>query len=56
MSKILSQVKQFIRDEDGVAAIEYGLIAFLIAVTIVGAVKIVGTDLNSVFTTIGNEL
>jgi pilus assembly protein Flp/PilA len=56
MSKLFQQVKQFVRDEDGVTAIEYGLIAALIAVVIITAVKAVGTDLNSVFTTVGTEL
>ncbi|KWO52980.1 pilus assembly protein PilA [Burkholderia ubonensis] len=56
MSKLVQQAKKFVRDEDGVTAIEYGLIAALIAVVIIGAVRIVGQDLNGVFTTIGNEL
>ncbi|WP_081073107.1 Flp family type IVb pilin [Burkholderia stagnalis] len=46
----------FLRDDSGVTAIEYGLIAALIAVVIIGAVQIVGQDLNGVFTTVGNEL
>ncbi|KVC87181.1 hypothetical protein WJ47_03105 [Burkholderia ubonensis] len=46
----------FLRDDSGVTAIEYGLIAALIAVVIIGAVQLVGQDLNGVFTTIGNEL
>lgn len=49
-------VRRFISDRHGVTAIEYGLIAALIAVVIVGAVTIVGTDLNAIFTTIGNDL
>ncbi|HEX7910163.1 MAG TPA: Flp family type IVb pilin [Paraburkholderia sp.] len=48
--------RRFISDRRGVTAIEYGLIAALIAVVIVGAVTIVGTDLNAIFTTIGNDL
>lgn len=42
-------IKNFIREEDGVTAIEYGLIAALIAVVIIAAVKLIGTDLNIVF-------
>ena len=49
-------IKNFIREEDGVTAIEYGLIAALIAVVIVGAVAVVGTQLNTVFQKIGNCL
>ncbi|WP_042300518.1 Flp family type IVb pilin [Paraburkholderia kururiensis] len=56
MSKIINLVKQIVRDEDGVTAIEYGLIAALIAVVIMGAVSTVGTDLKSVFTSIGTDL
>ncbi|TCW85483.1 Flp family type IVb pilin [Burkholderia sp. SRS-46] len=55
---LLARVRRstFLRDDSGVTAIEYGLIAALIAVVIIGAVQIVGQDLNGVFTTVGNEL
>lgn len=46
-------IKNFIQDESGVTAIEYGLIAALIAVVIIGAVRIIGVDLNTAFTAIG---
>lgn len=49
-------IKNFIREEDGVTAIEYGLIAALIAVGIIVTVRAVGTDLNTVFTNVGNAL
>ncbi|MDP3796289.1 MAG: Flp family type IVb pilin [Polaromonas sp.] len=49
-------IKKFIREEDGVTAIEYGLIAALIAVVIIGAVTLVGTQLESVFNFIGAAL
>ena len=49
-------IKKFIREEDGVTAIEYGLIAALIAVVIIAAVTIVGTQLASVFNLIGTAL
>ena len=47
---------RFAQNESGVTAIEYGLIAALIAVVIIGAVTVVGTDLKAVFTSIGNSL
>lgn len=56
MNKLINSVKIFFRDEEGVTAIEYGLIAALIAVVIVAAVKTVGTDLNTTFTTIHTKL
>ena len=43
-------IKNFIREEDGVTAIEYGLIAALIAVVIIASVTIVGTQLKTTFT------
>ena len=49
-------IPKFVREEEGVTAIEYGLIAALIAVVIIAAVTIVGTQLQAVFTTIGNAL
>jgi pilus assembly protein Flp/PilA len=42
-------VTRFLKDESGATAIEYGLIAALIAVVIVTAVGLVGTKLNTVF-------
>lgn len=41
MSSLVQYVKQFVREEGGVSAIEYGLIAALIAIVIIGAVKTV---------------
>jgi pilus assembly protein Flp/PilA len=49
-------LSRFVRDESGVTAIEYGLIAALIAVVIIAAVTIVGTQLVLVFTAISNAL
>ena len=42
--------------DNGVTAIEYGLIASLIAVAIIVAVSLVGTNLTSVFNTIAGKL
>ncbi len=49
-------IKNFIAEEDGVTAIEYGLIAALIAVVIVGAVQLVGTSLSTVFGNVKDAL
>jgi pilus assembly protein Flp/PilA len=46
----------FLRDESGVTAIEYGLIAGLIAVVIIGAVTLVGQDLLAMFNTVAAAL
>ena len=52
----MTKLVQFIREEDGVSAIEYGLIAALIAVVIIGAVTSVGTTLQGVFNNIAGKL
>jgi pilus assembly protein Flp/PilA len=44
------------RDEAGATAIEYGLIAALIAVAIIAGATTVGTNLGTTFTTIGGKL
>jgi pilus assembly protein Flp/PilA len=46
----------FVRDESGATAIEYGLIAALISVVIIGVLTVVGNNLNSKFKTIGEAL
>jgi len=47
---------RFMHDESGATAIEYGLIAALIAVVIIGAVTAVGTKLSTAFTTVSTSL
>ena len=49
-------VTRFLKDESGATAIEYGLIAALIAAVIIGALTTIGTNLNGTFTTIGNKV
>jgi pilus assembly protein Flp/PilA len=49
-------IKGLVSKEDGVTAIEYGLIASLIAVIIIGAVTTVGNDLVAVFNRIATAL
>uniref|UniRef100_A0ABX1MX72 Flp family type IVb pilin n=2 Tax=Aromatoleum buckelii TaxID=200254 RepID=A0ABX1MX72_9RHOO len=53
---MLEMMKRFVRDEEGVTAIEYGLIAALIAVVIIAGVKLVGTNLLALFNAIAAEL
>jgi pilus assembly protein Flp/PilA len=47
---------RFLKDQSGATAIEYGLIAGLIAVVIIGAVTRIGTSLTSKFNIIANNL
>lgn len=56
MKKLYSGVQRFIRDEEGVTAIEYALIAALIAVVIIAAVRLVGQDVNNTFQSIADAL
>jgi pilus assembly protein Flp/PilA len=53
MRKVLSC---FAAEESGVTAIEYGLIAALIAVVIIGAVSTLGTSLSGVFSSVSSSL
>jgi pilus assembly protein Flp/PilA len=50
------RVRNFLSDQSGVTAIEYALIASLIAVFIIVAVQLVGTNISNVFTEVGNTL
>jgi len=56
MSKFVSAVQTFVADEDGVTAIEYGLIAALIGVAIAAAATDVGTQLKTLFGEIKTKL
>ncbi|MBN3846424.1 Flp family type IVb pilin [Paraburkholderia sp. Ac-20342] len=49
MKNVIAQAVRFVRDEDGVTAIEYGLIAGLIALGIIGGVTTLGTNLKTIF-------
>ncbi|MGQ2906693.1 MAG: Flp family type IVb pilin [Shinella sp.] len=49
-------LKRFKNDESGATAIEYGLIAALIGVVIIGGARMVGTSLDATFTTISTEI
>jgi DNA-binding NarL/FixJ family response regulator/Flp pilus assembly pilin Flp len=51
--KLVQFIRSFIREEDGAAAIEYGLIAALIAVAIIGGSIALGTSLDGLFTDLG---
>lgn len=56
MKKLYSGIQRFIRDEEGVTAIEYALIAALIAVVIIVAVRTTGTEISNTFNKVANEL
>jgi pilus assembly protein Flp/PilA len=49
-------IARFVKDESGATAIEYGLIAALIALAIITGAGALGNALNNKFTIIGNTL
>ena len=53
MNKLFAR---FAKDESGATAIEYGLIASLISVAIIGAITTIGTSLTGTFTKVSNQL
>ncbi|MBI5165406.1 MAG: Flp family type IVb pilin [Magnetospirillum sp.] len=53
---IFELVRQVRYEEKGATAIEYGLIAALIAVIVIGALTTIGTELNTKFTAVGDAL
>ena len=52
----MNTIKNYFKGDDGVTAIEYGLIAALIAVVIITAVTLIGTNLTAKFNEIAGEL
>ena len=49
-------ITRFAKDESGATAIEYGLIAALIAVAIIAGAQLLGNELNAKFAAIGNKV
>ena len=48
--------KNLMRDESGATAIEYGLIAALVAIAAIGALNALGGSLQNMFNTVSSEL
>ncbi|MET3661845.1 Flp family type IVb pilin [Aquamicrobium ahrensii] len=53
MTKLFAR---FVKDESGATAIEYGLIAALIAIAIIGGARFVGTSVNDKFQEVGDAI
>lgn len=53
---MIATLTQLIKNEDGATAIEYGLIAALIAVAAIAAFQLVGTNLKAIFNTVASDL
>jgi pilus assembly protein Flp/PilA len=52
----MTKLYNFLRDENGATAIEYGLIAACISIAIIVAITSVGSKLNTTFTNVSNAL
>lgn len=52
----MTNFARFLKDESGATAIEYGLLAALIAVAIIGAVTVLGTTLSTKFAGIASSI
>jgi pilus assembly protein Flp/PilA len=53
---MFSAFSRVLKDESGVTAIEYGLIASLIALVMAGVLSTVGGNLGTTFTTVANNM
>jgi len=53
---MVGMFKKFLANEDGATAIEYGLIAALISVVIIGVLTTVGSNLNTKFGSVATSL
>lgn len=56
MKGLAMGIKRFLKDEEGVTMIEYGLLAALISIVCILAITLVGDNLNIAFETICNAL
>lgn len=56
MQRLTAFLREFVESDDGVTAMEYALLAGLIAVVIVVAVASVGTGVNTLFTFVASEV
>jgi pilus assembly protein Flp/PilA len=50
------QIARFLKNDEGAALVEYGILVGLIAVVCIGAVTTLGTTISGVFTTINGDL
>ncbi len=56
MSKLLRNIRQFLKAEDGPTAVEYAVMLSLIIVICLGAVKSIGTRSNSAFSAVASQI
>jgi pilus assembly protein Flp/PilA len=56
MKNLLTKVKNFIREEEGASAVEYGLLVALIAAVIIGSVTLLGNNLSTMFSNVAGSI
>jgi pilus assembly protein Flp/PilA len=56
LEAILKSIGRFLKNKSGATAIEYGLIAALIAVAVIGGVSQLGGNANKTFTTVSDKM
>ena len=52
----MTQLKNFVRDESGATAIEYGIIAAVISIVALAAMQVAGTQISKTFSYVGGVL
>lgn len=53
---MLTALKSMLRDEDGATMVEYGLLITLIAIVAMAGVKTLGTNLQTLYTTVAGSI
>ena len=56
VNSVFARVARFGPDEAGISAVEYGLLAALIALVIFGGVQLLGTNLNAIFSNLADSV
>ena len=52
----MERFRKFFRDEEGATAVEYGLMVALIAIVIIAAVSLLGSNLSDTFSTVADSI
>jgi len=55
-TRAVARINSIRSDEEGATAVEYGLMVALIAVVIIGAVALIGTNLSTMFQGVADKL
>ena len=53
---MLTHLMRFLKEEEGATAVEYGLMIALIALAIIVSVRLIGTNLNTLFSGVATNL